>query len=447
MVRNIPFPGVLGIPLLPLLLLPLLTPRAYPEECLASSSWFPRTSEPDLTRDLDPENDCDFYGFSWQYFLYLTQDEKGGDGRPRFLSFETPASLVGVPKVMGFPDVGKLAPEKRKLLALTPRVVKPRAGRSFEGINQALTNGVLVDRNGHPVYYAVHVNQRFADFIRQNGLTTLEALKALDKNKEFPVGSVELKSAWRVVEAGDDAATFYTTRANVPVLKQTDAGVVIDEAAEPREVTVALVGLHVVAVPKGHPEFVWATFEHVENAPDLPAGMGAQSAAPVTDSDWTFCPKGTLANQCNVNPTDSAPSKLKLDPVTQRLTPVTPVFRQFAFGGDDPRGVVTLTGSVHEKLPKELAVWKNYELIGAVWLDKPSTSFKVGRTFADDELGGAKSLSSSTMETFTQTLAHNCFACHTTGPMAAGNEVIDPKKFNVSHAMTTALLQKSAAGK
>jgi hypothetical protein len=37
-----------------------------------------------------------------------------------------------------------------------------------------------------------------------------------------------------------------------------------------------LVGLHVVLTVKDHPEFVWATFEHVRNAP----GLTSQASPP-----------------------------------------------------------------------------------------------------------------------------------------------------------------------
>jgi hypothetical protein len=36
----------------------------------------------------------------------------------------------------------------------------------------------------------------------------------------------------------------------------------------PRDVTLALTGIHIAGTVQNHPEFVWATFEHISNAPD-----------------------------------------------------------------------------------------------------------------------------------------------------------------------------------
>jgi hypothetical protein len=419
-------------------------------ECLAPSDWFMLPTKPyDFDRTPEPAVDCDFYHFAWQTFLYLTQPVGGGDNRARFLSFETPAHLFNIPGVFG-------EPESTRKLTLTPRVLKPQQANSLDSIEQAISKGVLIDRNGHPLFYGLHVNDAFAQFIRTNGYTDLDKLAAAPADQEFKIGCIELKSSWRIVEAGEDASKFYTTTALVPKLALKDGKIILDNA-HPVDKNVALVGLHVVGRVKGHPEFVWATFEHMDNAPDLPTG--ATGDTKVTTDDWTFCPKDTLKRFCNLNPVSSSTNPLRLiDGDRLILAPTTPVYREFPFGGDDPRAIVSLTTSVHEQLPDSLGVWRNYELIGATWLDKPTGTdrpdpFKEGVPFTREQEAGATFLSNTTMETYTQ-IAFNCFDCHDTRAVdppqiptggAVPTAPFPAKRLNVSHIITNAYFQGKQA--
>jgi hypothetical protein len=172
---------------------------------------------------------------------------------------------------------------------------------------------------------------------------------------------------------------------------------------------------------------------------------------PVTDKEWTFCRKGTPANQCNIR-NNNQDNPVQLNAANQTLAPVTPLFRHYAFGGDNPRGVESLNASVHEKLaPAD--VRRNYELIGAVWLDRPLDrdnqpgTFVEDRPFGEDVLAGATKLSSSTMETFTQNTKDqkNCFGCHNTTAVLVPNTnpvvILKGKRINVSHMILRAFSQ------
>ncbi len=65
-------------------------------------------------------------------------------------------------------------------------------------------------------------------------------------------------------------------------------------------------------------------------------------------------------------------SNLTLDSARQTLKPPPSIFRQFFFGADDDPNVITsLNRSVHEQLQPQSAVWKNYDLKGAIWLNHP----------------------------------------------------------------------------
>ena len=104
------------------------------------------------------------------------------------------------------------------------------------------------------------------------------------------------------LELVNDTVTNFTTKALIhPLTCQGGGnicmgGAVVIDRTKAESVTVALIGLHVVGVVEDHPEFVWATFEHEDNAPDrLDVERGALASAytfyrpgcaPARRSDW-----------------------------------------------------------------------------------------------------------------------------------------------------------------
>ena len=410
----------------------LLSSMAIAEECVAPPFWFTngRTTEFDYSKPLDPQNDCDFYEFGWQTFLFVMQPDDPSGSRPKLLDFATPSDVFGANAPMAFPK------KRDGLLSLSPRAIKSRNGSDFTTIFQALSGGAVVDKNGRSLYFGLHMNSTFVDFLRKHKLDTVGGINAADAKLEFPPGSLEFKSSWRIVASGEDTSKYFTTKALVPTLVEQNNQVVVDPNIT-REETVALVGLHVVGVAKGHPEFIWATFEHVENSPDLLAGHSSPTA-PVSEDDWTFYKAKTPFNQSNIpnSKKDSEPLRIT-DAANQTLAPITQVFRHYPFGGEEPRGIITLNGSVHEKLPVN-SVLKQYEMIGAVWINDPAAKFKENSIFRDDVLAGATKLSNSTMETFTQNTAKNCFSCHhTRGEREIPNTpyFLPAKRISVSHML------------
>jgi hypothetical protein len=178
----------------------------------------------------------------------------------------------------------------------------------------------------------------------------------------------------------------------------------------------------------------------------LPTWIQRGQEAVNSQRNWVLYRKGTKAADCNKKPGESPLSALKFaDEGRQVLQPKVAVFRQFPFGGDDePDLIKGLNDSVHRQLPADLTVWKNYSLIGAVWLNTPDRDFIENADFTRLDmsdpgmkiLGGDKKLSNTTMETFTQS-TQNCFSCHNTmaRPMS-GVDSFPAKKLNVSHVLT-----------
>jgi len=413
------------------------------------SPWFPHanTPAPDST-DFGPDStNCDFHIWSWNAFLWLTQDV---GGQPRFLS-------------MSADGIGGVADG-----TLDPLIGRSQQARTLELIDQAGPDGVLVDRNGRAVYYSIHSNDVFGDFIASHNLKNPSVLRAFSPTAEFPVGSMTLKAAWKVVQPNEDVSSFYTRQAQIVKLGMRKGKIVTTGETETQ--TVALVGFHIGGTVNHHPEMIWATFEHQSNAPDLPRPM--QEMQPndiVSGKDWTFYQANTPMKQCNVNAAGSG--MLTLNAQTQTLSPVTQVCRMVPYGGQKPcppgatdcniPNIVSMNTSVQSQLD---GVWKNYFEVGAIWFNQldalqPDCTFQPGSalecvpaTGKSPLLTGSMQLSNSTIETFTQVQStqSNCFACHNTTQVIApdpGMASLPGLNVNLSHVLINEYFQAQASSR
>lgn len=420
------------------------------QNCPAPANWFPHSQTPAPNPNIFPGNttatDCDFHHWAWQEFLYVTQTVNGA---PRFLSFPNGEDL--------FPANPTQKPVKAAMLRtrnsqpplkLRVRGEKPKKGGSVlpapNSINQAGPGGILVDHNGNPLFYSVHFDWTFYEFVVSNSYYDYSTYIATNPNVTFPCGATEFKASWMIVPSGTQFSG-YTTQAQVPTLSTNSEGDIV--AGPPmRNVTVGLVGLHVVGVVANHPEFVWETFENVSNAPDLPAGISPTSSSPVSSNNYTFYTAGTPANQCNV-----LPPSYTLNAAAQTLSPITQVFRQFADGGgvtDNIQAIDTLNASAQSQLGST-DIWSNYKLIGGVWLLPGALNPNLSP--GDSQLHGSPDLANATMETFVQppfpnknpppTNFTSCFGCHTTtASNTIGGLPIPPMNMNLSHILTDGLV-------
>ena len=156
---------------------------------------------------------------------------------------------------------------------------------------QASTNRPLIDVNGNWTIFERRVNDIEAKYLlAPNGqssqtLTTLSGQKQFIANNPDGVqftssetvpdganGSIEIKAAWRIIDrsSGDDPSRFFTQLVFIAVAGDLVRG------GRPfcRIERVGLVGLHILQRnpvdpknPELLPQWIWATFEHVDNAP------------------------------------------------------------------------------------------------------------------------------------------------------------------------------------
>jgi hypothetical protein len=427
---------------------PMQVVQEEEEVCPSSDEWLPHT--PPIQEFLPlphPGSDCPFYRGAWQNFLLATEPDAGGE-----------------PALKAYPTVDDV------FRSAVPHATRGTSKRAWLGdIKQAGGRQILIDQNGHTIYYGIHVNQAFSDFVAANGLQTVAGIQAADPALFFPAGLVEMKSAWQEVDVNDPTLGDYiSTKAWVPTLAQAN-GVITEDKNTPREITVRLLALHVVYTLPGHPELIWSTFEHSVGTPDLTAADGHRNVAPldprdqnpslmdpnnkldttvVSPADFLLYAHGTTLQDGNT-PIDER--NLTLDAATQTFAQRTSVYRMYPASKSntvDPDPAITSLNFNMEALfaksggPNEKR--SHYRLVGAVWMDKPRY-FSVNMAIENDQssplivsaggpaafsaaiqadgsdspfsiIGGEDRLSSTAMESFTQAPVSfpNCFSCHNT---------------------------------
>ncbi|MBL3656270.1 hypothetical protein [Fulvivirga sediminis] len=386
-------------------------PHAKDSSCFAPEEWFTGpVPEPDPSAfPTDPSN-CDFHIISWQYFLWLTEKVNGK------LRFETMFSDKSI----------------------TPET-KDDTNQELDIVEQALSKGMLVDLSGRAVYSNIIINDIYRDWIIDNHLYNADSLANFDPKANFPVGSLSLKTTWKIIQPGDDTTNLYTTRAKIQLLTMVDGQPRIPENPKTDSVDVALIGLHIAVVVEGHPEFIWATFEFDNNAPDFKTHQTMDS--PVSDKDWLLYTSKTLAKNTNVN--NAQILKFK-DESKQILTPVTQVARQYANGGGSDKNqynIVQLNENIKGQLKgTEHSIWSNYFEVGAIWFNTeigqlaPDWSPNVDSAMVT----GSLRLSNSTIETFTQKVIslNECFSCHNTMTFfAEDGQILAGKNLSTSHIL------------
>ena len=427
--------------------------------------FLPKTSVPDNLRPLAQPgealpDDCGFYKWAWQAFLFETQS---ADGKVAFLGQPTFEDVFKTKESALFAD------QKPNLLSLAPRRSKVSNKQETEhghfkmdDLLQAGSQQVLVDPQGNVIWYAIHLNKTYEAFVKDYGLSDRKSLEHVPRDLTFRTGSLELKSAWQIVE-GRAPKNYITTKALVPVFKTTPSGEIVKDGDKTRIVTVALLGLHVVGTIEGHPEFIWSTFEHVSHKADAwdldvapAAKANAETGKPVLvdrqAAAYSLYPSDP-AQAALAPPVANANSgkgmyNLALDAKTQTFAPRASVYRQFPGSKSDDSNVddavVSLNADIQKLFGDRAAndVRSNYKLVGAIWFNNPEEDFKAGVNFMDAAaktrkvplFGGEDRLSSTTMESFTQSSDSfpNCFSCHNTESVSG----VAASRLNVSHALS-----------
>lgn len=415
---------------------------------------------PELSADgysqITPREQRPFDNFAWQMFVALNwpADRNGvpiegsiGDHpeAPRvWRSYPTSFEAFQVHVPQGLNSEPQECPLGEDLPILQLTAKSGDLHHEPASILQA-TGEPLVDRNLNFVMYDIRLNPVALSYLTDNGLTTVAGQQRFEQaggTVSFPLGfyddelartggspgAIELKFSWRILDAarGDDLSRFYTMRALVYVpAAASESGNAFCFPA-----TLGLVGMHIMQRTSGPHSFgldwVWATFEHVDNAPlaQTPGDPTSLTPAPApclapTSASDTYslfnpaCP----ADVCIPN----APPEP--DPSGGYVWATTPPYaRRYATDGLYGTQVVQCwdiypeTEEVNVAYRRALAgtVWANYRLINTQWQgeiqDPASENGNIPRFLAN-----------TTMETYLQNTS-SCLDCHSLATTTTGQD-------------------------
>ena len=237
--------------------------------------------------------------------------------------------------------------------------------------------GPLVAQNMTYVRYLTAFNQTEYAQVLGQGLYLQTNLK----NVTLPVGSIDVKSAWIEMTGVAHPERYYTRTAWV-----LDPG-----SGNCSQTTVGLVGLHIVSKTPSRPQWIWSSFEQVDNIPQA----GAQS--PYTFNDGTATPM-PATNPIPFPPPATPPTKFNVT----RVKPIHP-------------STQTTNTAYQQALAKQGGgVWQFYRLVMTQWPvpgDAPANPGTPSFSFPGN--GAATAFSNVTLETFDQgNIRTGCMNCH-----------------------------------
>jgi hypothetical protein len=302
------------------------------------------------------------------------------------------------------------------------------ASQAFPGNNP----NWLADKNGNLVYYEILIGKDEYEYINANGLYNAnmqaEHIKQ-HKNIAMPLGhdnvqgGLEIKAAWLSVSDPENSKWKHY---------KTSTAVIYDPATlECHTSTMALVGMHIIHKTASQPQWIWATFEHKDNAPDT-ASIKTNGSV---DGDYTF-----YSDSCSVKqvPASCKPKTIDGAAVTQTSCEVNvspayyldgsgncpaypiQVSRDFAIKDSTDNHVASLNKAAQQMIANANAdsVFANYQLVNVLWSsaavndnvppgNPPLTPLSTsGETPSLNTVPVANTM----LETYAQ--GFNCLSCH-----------------------------------
>lgn len=263
----------------------------------------------------------------------------------------------------------------------------------------------------------------------QSPFATKQGINLPDGSSAFmsygTVGAVEIKAAW--IQLDDPTLWPLYKISKAYVSYPTASG-----ATPPKLVTVGLVAIHIIRKTPNAQQFVWSTFEHVNNAPSttdisnktLKAWYTYFNLACNPASDYYKCAQ----NQAPI------PGK---DPYT---APVQ-VVRSSPISNSSVNNIVALNQSVWTTIAAANAksVFLNYQLVNVLW-PNANTSITAGATtpLTDGDAQpplAQQPVANTVLETYHQNL--NCLSCHTAAPVASTTSLKAPLRIMRQTTLST----------
>lgn len=247
-------------------------------------------------------------------------------------------------------------PRSTRFLGVISAVGELNAANLGSDIKQAFS-GPLIDQNGNFVFYEILIDPNEVTYLCDNKLYNINGQVDFSKNGgkvDMPIGhplqdwsgSYELKLAWRIMTEKDDQSRFFVEDAYV-----MDQGP--DGKPVQRKVKVGLVGMHIGHKTETSPQWIWATFEQVDNL-DVDQVEHPNLRASFNDPNCPICTTNAQPKQGNNGVYPRIPAQLS------RTIPV-------------PADKVHLNAQAESALSAIGAVWQYYQLIDTQWPTVPKS--------------------------------------------------------------------------
>ena len=280
---------------------------------------------------------------------------------------------------------------------------------------QPFKTGPLIDQHGRYARFEILVNQSMFQSIVDNKLYSKTAQKGVksvvfrcSSGADNEQGAIMVKAAWKLLTDEEKASARFHTAQALIYSPPSD----IPRVAEKCETaTVGLVGLHLVHKTKGAPQWVWSTFEQVDNCP--------------TDGDGAPLPRYSFYNKNTPAAPKNDPPPRPWDPDrtepperrTQavRMIPVT-----------DAAEKLNARFQAALRAVNKGSVWQHYRLISTQWPTNPAKGCDVKATAPVDRIGtpAPQFLGNSTLETYIPRtvpgVSSSCMECHNNATTTAG---------------------------
>jgi hypothetical protein len=284
-------------------------------------------------------------------------------------------------------------------------------------------SGPLIDQNGKWIHYISLVNRTEFDYLVSNKLYSQECQAAFLRSHQisFPqgddarYGAIEVKLAWKDLTPAEEHSGRFLVR-KLPVVEYRPA---TDRAemsahesgrsanampAQPKLHTVGLIGMHIAMRTRSSPQWIWSTFEQVDNTRLNSHHEEASNPLP---------PRPSLSNpdnpfalvEANVLPGFNAANGVQDWDETRPIPPVE-VLRLVP----PLPGTEKVNDEVQSFLRGKGSVLRFYELIGTQWPTHPEAPAIAGGEQSAPESIARKMpgrvvpvfLINSTMETYFQ---------------------------------------------
>lgn len=282
----------------------------------------------------------------------------------------------------------------------------------------------LIDQNKNYVYAEVRFNQAYYDFVAGNQFYLQKPLSDAPKPISMPwseppatpgtqgeIGALMIKAAWRKMEASDDQSRYHVVNATIAA-PQADGSVICTDQP------MGLVGFHIAQKLEAFPQWIWSSFEQVDN---VERGRGSTDSTPISFNNGTDTPAtpGGWANRPTLVPPLVAKDERTPTQVTRyNAIPTTPA-------GHSTVDLNTAWQDIMVGTPFEF-----YQLIITQWPTEPFSNGSTGDPLPIPAAGGVyprdsgqpfpvDGATNTAMETFVQSPqdatgleGNSCMQCH-----------------------------------